>query len=289
MTITAKQQADRRKGIGASDVPAIFGADPFKSLFDLWAQKTGRLDADEAGEAARIGNALERGILDLAAERIGAKLVAPKSTFTRGALRANVDAFVGSAKRGSPIVEAKLTSWPEGWGRDGTGEVPDRVLYQVQAQMLACESREAFVARRAEFALYRVERDDDLIAEIEHRIEHFWRAHVLADVPPDGGPSAGVAPLLRREAGKRVAIDAALIEDERAKKTALAAAEAAHEEAKARLIGALGDADGAPTHPGGAWRIASTRVWGLTRSNSRRGSPTWPRSARARRSTGGSM
>jgi putative phage-type endonuclease len=49
----------RRQGIGASDAPVIMGETPFKTPKTLWSMKTGRLQEDPAGPAARRGRELE--------------------------------------------------------------------------------------------------------------------------------------------------------------------------------------------------------------------------------------
>ena len=50
----------RRQGIGASDAPVIMGETPFKTPRTLWSIKTGRMQEDPAGPAARRGRELER-------------------------------------------------------------------------------------------------------------------------------------------------------------------------------------------------------------------------------------
>ncbi|HRR40229.1 MAG TPA: YqaJ viral recombinase family protein [Syntrophales bacterium] len=72
MPITETQREARRKHLGSSDVAAILGVDPFKNAYDVWLEKTGKVDSsDISSEAAEIGNALETGILNLAERRLG--------------------------------------------------------------------------------------------------------------------------------------------------------------------------------------------------------------------------
>jgi predicted phage-related endonuclease len=40
----AIDQAVRAQGIGASEISALFGMNPYQSAWDVWARKTGRLD-----------------------------------------------------------------------------------------------------------------------------------------------------------------------------------------------------------------------------------------------------
>jgi putative phage-type endonuclease len=48
----------RMRGIGASDAPVIMGA-PFKTARTLWSIKTGRMQEEPSGPAARRGHELE--------------------------------------------------------------------------------------------------------------------------------------------------------------------------------------------------------------------------------------
>ncbi len=57
---TAEWHRWRMQGIGASDAPVIMSETPFKTPRTLWSIKTGRLQEDPAGPAARRGRALER-------------------------------------------------------------------------------------------------------------------------------------------------------------------------------------------------------------------------------------
>ncbi|MGO9060437.1 MAG: YqaJ viral recombinase family protein [Candidatus Binataceae bacterium] len=50
----------RMQGIGASDAPVIMAESPFKTPRTLWSIKTGRMQEDPAGPAARRGRELER-------------------------------------------------------------------------------------------------------------------------------------------------------------------------------------------------------------------------------------
>ena len=140
--ITDRQLELRNKGLGSSDIASIMGLNPYQSPRDVWLLKTGRVATlQDAGQAAHLGSMIEPAILALAAEELGDRVVAPTSTFTRGILRANIDGMVGVFKRGSPIVEAKMTSISDGWGEPHSSIVPDRVMLQVQMQMLEIHLR----------------------------------------------------------------------------------------------------------------------------------------------------
>jgi putative phage-type endonuclease len=256
MTITEKQLAARNAGIGSSEIAAILGRDPWRSAWDVWAIKTGKAEPQPENEAMRLGSALERVLLDLAGESLQRRVVAPTSTFVRGVLRANIDGMLDRFMHGGEIVEAKTTSMTDGWGAHGTNEVPERVALQVQFQMLCAESGVAHVARLSgafgfAFAMYRVERDDDVCEEIEATCSEWWDKHVVRDIPPEGTPSLDTLGRMRRQA-KKVDIDSTVIARERIAKANLEAAEAAYDEAKAAVLLALGDADAGTD---GTWSV----------------------------------
>jgi putative phage-type endonuclease len=189
--ITARQKEARKSGIGSSDAAAIMGLDPYRTAHDVWLEKTGRVDGFEAGEKAELGNALERGLLKLVGRRINDTVRAPRWSFVRGRMRANIDGMVGEPQKGAPIVEVKTTGLVDGWGPDNSAEIPDRVLVQVHHQMWCAESDRGFVAclrafRGLELTIHPVRIDPDLSTRIVESCERFWKDNVLRDKPPEG-------------------------------------------------------------------------------------------------------
>lgn len=263
--ITEKQGSERLRGVGSSDVPTILGLNPWATPHDLWLVKTGQADGPEENDAMRLGTVLEAGVLQLASERLGVKVVKPTSTFVGcdQFMRANVDGMVGIAKRGSPIVEAKTTGRIDGWGDEGTDEVPEGVKAQVMFQMLCASSDVAHVAcLQGDYGLrlkmYRVPFCEDYAGYIHERVRDFWRNHVEPRVPPAGLPSLDVLKRVRRsEAAPVVPIDGTLfVEDARAQRL-LKEAQATADAARAALLVALGTATAGE---GGGYRIKVSKV-----------------------------
>jgi len=62
-----------RPGIGASDVPTILEISPWKSAYELWQLKTGRLEQPPANEAMLAGNKNEPIAIAFAEELLGMK------------------------------------------------------------------------------------------------------------------------------------------------------------------------------------------------------------------------
>jgi len=263
MAITELQRTRRQTTLGASDIPTIFGFNPWKSPTDLWLEKTGRVEAPDAGEAAEIGDALEAGIKPLAERRLGYKLVKPTGTFVHrnGIMSANVDLMAVKAQRGAPIIEIKTTGRADEWADE---RIPDRVMLQVAAQMACAESYEAsIVALLARFGLsvevrtmHAVGEVKDMIAAIEERAVEWWERHIVADTQPDSLPSMEYIQIRPRVAGKVVSVPPALVSNYQAAKDRAKQAEEAADEAKAALLAAMGDADGATTEAGDSIRYS---------------------------------
>ena len=183
MSLTTLQRQQRLQWVGASSVASVLGENPYESAYDLWAKLTGKLEADEIdSDAAAIGDAVEPAILALTSQRLGCKVVRPTGTFRYDGLplAANVDGMIEKARRGSPIVEAKSTGIAEGWGEAGTDQVPNRVLLQVQAQMMCSGSDVAHVARLFgrfgfKFDLYEVKAHAGLQQAIADGVYTFWK------------------------------------------------------------------------------------------------------------------
>lgn len=263
--ITDKQESERMKGIGSSDVPTILGLNPWATPHDLWLVKTGQADGPDENDAMRIGTVLEAGVLQLASERLGAKIVKPTSTFVGCHLfmRANVDGMIGVAKRGSPIVEAKTTGRTDGWGDEGTDEVPEHVKAQVMFQMLCASSDVAHVAcLQGDYGLrlkmYRVPFCEDYASYIVERVQDFWENHVARRVPPASLPSLEVLKRVRRsDSGTVVQIDGTLFAEDARCQRMLKEAQATADAARSALLVALGTATAGE---GGGYRIKISRV-----------------------------
>jgi predicted phage-related endonuclease len=132
--LTPEQRELRKKHLGASDIPALFGLDPFKMGADVWLSKTANVAEPEVqSEALDMGNAFEAPLLEWAAKELGVQIsVEPFRLFSvceqHPIFSATLDAAIGTMKENiQEAIEAKTTSRSEEWGEPGTDAVPDRV------------------------------------------------------------------------------------------------------------------------------------------------------------------
>jgi len=263
--LTKRQQAQRQRGVGSSDVPVILGLSRWKSAYDLWLERTARVDCAAPTEAMNLGNAIEPLLLKLAAERLRQRVVRPNHTFVGGKPhhRANIDGMVGMAKRGYPIVEAKSTGYTDGWGADGTEEVPSGVRAQVMYQLAIASSTTAHVAclradRGLSFTLHPIAYDESFAAYILDQVDKWWECVVSDVAPPNSGASLECAKRLRvNDSGDHSEIDAAVVQNDLEARAALVAAQDRADSARAALLVAMrGNRRGS----GGGYAVSLTTV-----------------------------
>lgn len=203
-TITRDDWLEVRKhGIGSSDAAAAVGLNPYKSQLALWLEKTGR-DADlpkpdpnDTTAPVYWGTLLEPIVAASYTKQTGRKVRKVNAVLQHPDIPwmlANIDREVV----GSPDVQILECKTAGEFGarlwRDG---VPEYVQLQVQHQLAVTGKQAADVAVLLcgqALKVYRIERDDGLIARLITLQERFWQ-YVTTDTPPpvDGSDSAATA------------------------------------------------------------------------------------------------
>ncbi|WP_062196452.1 YqaJ viral recombinase family nuclease [Caldimonas taiwanensis] len=264
----AEWLAERRSGIGGSDIAAILGLSPWKTAVDVWLEKTGRSTDDTIGdaEAVRWGALLEDVVAREYAERtehniqrvnrilrhpshewaignIDRAIVAPGS-------RVRVADDGGTLLGADGLLEVKTASaYKAGeWGRDGDDDaVP--LHYQAQCMWYLgitgqpwCDVAALIGGQR--LVIRRIHRDDETIAAMLERADDFWHRHVLGGQAPEPATARDVETLFRSDNGEALEADDELLaaySAARAAKNDMAYAEARYEEAVERIKLALGE------------------------------------------------
>lgn len=195
----------RRQGIGSSDAAAAVGLNPYQSPLELWMIKTGRddglpkIDPHDDSSPMFWGTALEPFVAEHYARRTGYKVrrknaVLQHPDADKPWMLANIDREIVGAPD-VQILECKTAGefgarlWREG--------VPDYVQCQVQHQLAVTGKQAADVCVLVcgqEIRIHRIERDEELIANLINLERRFWD-YVVTDTPPpaDGSDSAGLA------------------------------------------------------------------------------------------------
>lgn len=258
MPITEAQRALRRKHIGSSDMPAILGLDPYKTSYDVWLDKVGKLIDQEENEQMLAGSMFEDGILNWFASKHGAITRNQYRSSAEHYLGANVDAILNAS--GDP-VEVKTSGLfgpldPQ-WGDFGSDEVPPRVIVQCHCHMIVT-ARDvchvpAFLGGRG-FGVYVVRLQPSLSETIKREATRFWEQNVLKGVPPEGEtPSIDVLPRVRRIPQSVATISAALVASYEELRSTRLEAEKAEEKAKAALVAAMGESEAADWGDADRW------------------------------------
>ena len=215
MPLTTKQLEKRKQDIGASEVSAICGVNPYATPWDIWALKTLVMHFNiEDSEAIEIGNALEPVLRKWAEKTLGPiKRQGLERRIKGTPMLIHLD---GVTVENEP-TEMKTTGFGGGgivgeWGNEGTDQIPDYVLIQLTVQMMAVESDAGHVAAwlgSRGRVLYRVQRSTKLCGVIRERVEAFWECVMTETPPPDSVASPEVAKAIKRVEHKVVEVDAA--------------------------------------------------------------------------------
>lgn len=192
--------AVRRTGIGGSDAAAAVGLNPYMSALELWLDKTGRgeglpgPDRNDTTSPTYWGTLLEPIVAAVYTKQTGNRVRRVNAVLRHPTIPwmlANIDREIVGASD-VQILECK-TAGAHGarlW-RDG---VPAYIELQVQHQLAVTGKTAAHVAVLLcgqALEVFRVERDNALIARLIELEERFWR-YVESDTPPpaDGSESA---------------------------------------------------------------------------------------------------
>ncbi|PTQ88242.1 YqaJ viral recombinase family protein [Agitococcus lubricus] len=218
----AEWLAIRHQGIGGSDAAAAVGLNPYQSQLELWMIKTGRFSEDTCDDNQSVipdidskmywGQVLEPIVAQHYTKVTGRKVrkvnaILQHADSDKSWMLANIDyRVVGSDE--VQLLECKTAGeygaklWKDG--------VPEYVQCQVQHQLAVTGLQAADVCVLIcgqQLKIYRIERDEELIAKLIELERLFW-LYVERQMPPcaDGSESAGFALrcLFPQDDGQRV-------------------------------------------------------------------------------------
>lgn len=249
MPLTEQDLARRRQFVTATDVPAILGVSPWANSADVFFHKTQGI-APKTNPAMECGTLLEPKVLEWAGKALGELLPGDWRVSDNGINAASLDAMTLA---GEP-VEAKTTGivgpgTPHQWGEEGSDQIPDYVLIQVQAQLFVTAQRRAWVPALIGgrgFALFQVRANDDLHELIARVSIEFWTRHIQErEPPPRVTASLDTLKRIIRQPNKCVELADELALKFNAAKAVKKTAEEEYETAQAALLEAMGDAEAA--------------------------------------------
>jgi predicted phage-related endonuclease len=181
----------RKASITSTDSGPIFGVDPWRDQFAIWAQKKGQLPEPEPTERMHLGNYLQHGIVGYYGYRTGR--ITEWCDETRQHpdhpwFVCTPDALVVGERRG---VDAKVVAWDQRhkWGAD-SDSIPESIQLQIWGCMSVLDYERWDVAALigGELRIYEIERDREAERAMLERLEEWHRRYVVGDErPPIGG------------------------------------------------------------------------------------------------------
>ncbi len=227
--------AERRTGIGGSDIAAILGVSPYRTAVDVWMDKTGRATKIEENEAMYWGTVLEDIVAREYARRTGIKVERINRIVRKPGsewMLANLDRICWQdgqmpvVRRTGRIVsrhalECKTASaWKSDvWNHaEDIGDTPLPVEYtaQVMWYMAVADLDVVDVAvliGGQKYAQHRVERDDETIRAMVERAEAFWFGNVVAGIAPAPVNSDDAKSLFPSDDGQSIEADDDMLYD----------------------------------------------------------------------------
>ena len=182
MLFSAEQMQSRRNTLGASEIAAVCGLDPFRGPWDVWADKLG-LDIREEFAEADMGHLFERPLLEHYSRKTGVVLAYPETLIhpIHRWVSATPDGLASDRVVQVKVVGAQMAhKWDAG--------VPEYVVCQVQWEMYVTGLPLAVVVACVGGTDYRA-LDVPADYEVQHSLFHlgreFWEGYVLTGAPPD--------------------------------------------------------------------------------------------------------
>ena len=186
-------EAERRKGVGASEAAQACNVSEYGSAFELWERKTGRTPPKKQTMAMEIGNALEGLLIDKFCRENPAWTLVPNSQQAKHRdkdhpyIWATVDAMVSSGigdQRSVAVLECKTTtSRNKNLTED---KLPTDWFCQAQVQMHVAGAPVVFfsILVDKEWQCRQVQYNQVLADRIIGQMNAFWGFVSRNDVPP---------------------------------------------------------------------------------------------------------
>lgn len=177
----------RKNGIGGSDAGAISGMNPYKSIIDVYLDKTSPVSETVDNEAMRQGRDLENYVAQRFSEETGKKVRRANAIFIHPEhdyMFANVDRLISGEDAGLECKTASTYS-ADKW-KDG--KIPESYELQCHHYMAVTGASAWYIAcviLGKGFVWHKIGRDEELIQMLINLETDFWKNNVLAKKMPD--------------------------------------------------------------------------------------------------------
>jgi putative phage-type endonuclease len=171
---SSQEWHEARKGIGGSDIGALMGKSPWKSPFQLWAEKTGQLSDDiEPSMPMKLGTAFEPAIRQLFQEENKDWLTVHETgtwqSKENSLLKANPDGIIEWKDGELGVLEIKFT-------RQYWDDLPEHYNLQVQhyLQVLGLKRGLVVAVAGGDWKEFEVVLSDSLVEDMKTAVRAFY-------------------------------------------------------------------------------------------------------------------
>lgn len=255
--------AARRSRLGGSEIAAVLGHSPYESRFSLWLRKAGMVGPQPANPEMIAGRYVEDACARWFGDQHPELIVIETGTWVhveRDWQLANPDRLLfdaqqwadfstGSVPEPVGILECKFSPYGEGWGAEGTDQIPEPYLLQTRWYSNVFGDLPVYVAALAggAFGEWRVEQDQDDIAVMLSAGRAFLDSLESGERPPidDHAATYQVVRELHPDIdpGEDHELTDAVALEYLESKDAMAAAEKRHRKARSVVLDAMGTAN----------------------------------------------
>lgn len=215
--LTDAQKKGRQGKVMASDVAAYLGMNPYTSPLEAWALNLGYSELAE-NPAMQAGNFLEAGLIDWAQDRFYAPNPSvARTTLIGGTLFRLDEGWAGATPDGAVYVrelrdgkgygayiqiKCHALSQAQHYGPEqedfrlarGNDLIPEWYLLQCQWEMFVTRHDQMYFGAYfggADFRIYLIERDQELLDQIVPVLHEFWKKHLDVAGPQERPPMDG--------------------------------------------------------------------------------------------------
>ncbi len=185
-----EQKLIRAQGVTGTDIGAILGLNPYKNAYEVYLDKIDPLREIPDNLAMKLGRTLEPMVADWYSEKIGYSLNTPPTIISKEnpIFRGSPDRVIPSPSKVLEIKTTKRLREGDGWGPDGSDQVPQYYAAQCYWYMMLCNMNfcdlALFIRSTEEFRLYHLVRDKELEIGLKAHALAFWE-RVQTKNPPD--------------------------------------------------------------------------------------------------------
>lgn len=183
-----KMITDRMGFIGASDCAAVLGLSRFKTVLQVWAEKTGTVEPEDISEKLNVwlGNELEEVVAKKFTKDTGKKVHRVNDAYVHknhDFIRCHIDRKVEGE---NAILQCKTASaWmAKHWEGE---EIPQEYILQEYHELACTNYERAYIAvliGNNDFKIKVLERDENTIKKIIAKEVDFWENFVIPKVIP---------------------------------------------------------------------------------------------------------